>query len=81
MEHRARIRSNHDTCRRGPPLIKQMGYERQEDAVVGWRSRQFQTHTNTHRHSVPRDTEGGWSLGQWSEAIMTHVGMAPQQLN
>ena len=35
------------------------------------------THTHTHTHSVPSDTQDGWILGQWSEAIMTHVGMAP----
>ena len=33
-------------------------------------------HTHTHIHSVPRDTQGGWSLGQGSDAILTHVSMA-----
>ena len=28
---------------------------------------------NTHTHSVPRDTQGGRSLGQESGAILTHV--------
>ena len=34
------------------------------------------THTHTHPHSVPRDTKGGWSLGQGSETILTHAGVA-----
>ena len=63
MECRAKIGSNLDTCKRGPPLIKLMGYERREDAVGGGRSRQWQTHTNTqthtHTHNVPRDTQNG----------------------
>ena len=41
------IRSNYDTCERGPPIIKLMGYKRREDAVWGGGSRQWQTHTNT----------------------------------
>ena len=49
-----------------------MGYEHQKDAVRGGRNRQCQTHT----HSVPRDTKGGWSLGQGSETILTHAGVA-----
>ena len=40
MEPRAKIGSNLDTCKRGCPLIKLMGYEHQEDAVVGGGSRQ-----------------------------------------
>ena len=43
-----------------------MGYEHREGAVRGGRNRQCQTHTHTHTHSVPRDTKGGWSLGQKS---------------
>ena len=35
------------------------------------------THTHTHTHSVHRATQGGWSLRQRSDAIMTHVGVAP----
>ena len=31
---------------------------------------------NTHTHSVPRDTQGGRSLGQESGAILTRVGLA-----
>ena len=31
---------------------------------------------NTHTHSVPRDTQGGRSLGQGSGAILTRVGLA-----
>ena len=34
------------------------------------------THTHTHIHSVPRDTQHGWSLGSGSDAILTHVGVA-----
>ena len=30
----------------------------------------------THTHSVPRDTQGGWSHGQGSNTILTHVGVA-----
>ena len=47
MEPRAKIGSNLDTCKRGRPLIKLMGYEHQEDAVGGGVSRQWQTHTQT----------------------------------
>ena len=35
------------------------------------------THTHTHTQSVPRDTEDGWSLKQGSDAILTHVNVAP----
>ena len=50
------------------PLIKLVGYEHREDAVVCGGSRQWQTHTHkdTHTHGVPRATQGGWSLGQGS---------------
>ena len=34
------------------------------------------THLHTHTNSVPRDTQGGWSLGQRSDAILTHVSVA-----
>ena len=46
----------------------------------GGGSRQLQTHTNTHthKHSVPRETQDGCSLGQGSDAILTHVSMARQ---
>ena len=81
VEPRAMIRSNHDTCRRGPPLIKLMGYKHREDAVGGGGNRQWQTHTNTHTythtHSVPSNLQGVWSVGQRSEAILTHVSVAP----
>ena len=33
MEPRAIIGSNLDTCRRGPPLIKLIGYEEREDTL------------------------------------------------
>ena len=67
VEPRSRIRSNHDTCRHGLPLIKLMGYEHREDAVGGGGSKQCQIHT--HTQSVHRDTQDGCSLGQKSEAI------------
>ena len=33
------------------------------------------THTHKRIHSVPRDTLGGWNLGQGSDAILTHVSV------
>ena len=42
---------------------------------------QTYTHPQPHTHSVPRDTQGGRSLGQRSEAIWTHVSVAPHYLN
>ena len=36
-----------------------------------------QTHTHTYTNSVPRDTQGGWSLGQGSNATLTNVSVAP----
>ena len=66
------------------PPIKLLGYENLDNAVGGWGSRQWQTNTNIHTHthtqSVPRDTQGGWRLGQSSEAILTHVRVAPPLL-
>ena len=35
------------------------------------------THTHTHTHSVLRDTQGGLSLGQGSDTILTHAGWPP----
>ena len=32
---------------------------------------------NTHTHGVSRDKQCGWSLGQWSETILTRVGVPP----
>ena len=61
MEPRARIRHSLDTSRRGPPLIKLMSYEHREDAVRGAGKNK---HIHTHMHSVPRDTQDGWSLGK-----------------
>ena len=55
------IGNNLNTCRRGPPLIKLMGYEQLEDAVGvegAWNIK----HTHTHTQSVTRDTQGGWSF-------------------
>ena len=61
MEPLAMFGNNLDTCKRGPPITKLMGYERREDAVWvgGSRQRQTHTHTHTHTHSVPRDTQCG----------------------
>ena len=39
MEPRAKIERNLDTCRRGSPLIKILGYEHFEHAVGGGGSR------------------------------------------
>ena len=50
IEPRAMIRSNLDTRRRGPLLIKLMVYEHREDAVGSRGSRQCQMHTHTHTH-------------------------------
>ena len=41
--------------------------------MVGGGSRQWQTHT--HTHNVLPDTQGGWLLGQGSDANLTHVGV------
>ena len=49
-----------------------MGYEHQENALGCGESRQWQTHT----HSVPCDTQGGWILGQGSDGILTHESVA-----
>ena len=76
MEPRSRTGRNLDSCTRGPPVIKLMGYEHREDAVGGRRSMQCQTHTQKRTHSVLRDTQGGWNLGQGSDAILTHVSVA-----
>ena len=79
MEPVARIGRNLDRCTRGPPLIKLVGYEHREDTVGGGGGRQGQT--LTHTHSVPPETQGGWSLGQGSDAILTDVSVAPHLLN
>ena len=45
------IGSNLETCRRGPTLIKLMGYEQREDAVElggAWNVKHTHTHTHTH---------------------------------
>ena len=39
--------------------------------------KQAMANTHTHTHSVARDTQGGWSLRQGSDAILTHVSVAP----
>ena len=67
------IGSNLDPCRRGPPLIKLIGYEYREDALgLGGAGNDKHTHT----HIVPRDTQGGWSLEKGSDANLIHVSMA-----
>ena len=37
-------------------------------------------HTQTHTHSVPRDTLDGLRLEQVSDAILTHAGVAPPRI-
>ena len=37
---------------------------------------QTHTHTHTHTHSITRDPQDGWSLGQGSDAGLTHVSVA-----
>ena len=59
VKPRAMIRCNHDTCKRGPTLIKLVGYEHLEKAVGGGGSKHWQTHTHTvspviHRVVKPR---------------------------
>ena len=58
-----------------PPLIKSVGYEHREDAVGVWGAGNVK-HKHTHTHSVLRDTQGGLSLGQGSDTIVTHAGVA-----
>ena len=41
---------------------------------MGGGSRQWQKHT----HSVPRDTQGGCSIMQGSDATFAHLGLAHQ---
>ena len=53
-----------------------MGNEHLEDPVGGGGSMQCQTHTHKRTHSVPRDTQGGWSLGHGSDAFLAHVSVA-----
>ena len=45
-------RTQLDTCKRGPLLIKLMSYELRKDAVGGGGGRKWQTHTCTHTHTV-----------------------------
>ena len=42
----------------------------------GGGSMQCQTHTHKCIRSVPHDTQGGWNLGEGSDAILTHVSVA-----
>ena len=43
--------------------------------VVGEAGNGKYTHTDTQ--CVPGDTQDGWSLGEGSDVILTHVGVAP----
>ena len=52
-----------------------MVYEHREDAL-GVGGAGMDKHTHIHTHSVPRDTQDGWSRGQGSDAILTHASMA-----
>ena len=66
VEPRAMIRSNHDTCRRGPPLKKLIRYEHREDAVGGGGSGQWQTHTHTASPEIHR--VDGASGNDWTQS-------------
>ena len=35
------------------------------------------THTQTYTHTVPSNSQGGWSTAKRSDAILTHVGVSP----
>ena len=41
--------------------------------LVGREGNGTQTHTHKHTHRVPRDTQGGWSVEQGSDAILTNA--------
>ena len=56
--------------------MKLMGDEHMEDAV-GVGGANYGKHTHTHTQSVLRDTQGGWSLGQGSDTILSHVAWLP----
>ena len=57
------------------PQIKSKVSEHRE-YVVGVGEAGNIKHTHSHTHSVPRDTQGGWNLGQGSNATLTHVSVA-----
>ena len=60
MEHQSMIGRDLDTCKRGTPLIKLMGYEHREDAAGGGGAG-----NGKHTHvQCPRDTQGRWSLSR-----------------
>ena len=60
-----------------PSLTKLLGYEHRVDAAGGGGVCNVkQTHTHTPTHRVTRDTQDGWSLGQGSDPILTHVSVA-----
>ena len=61
MEPRAMIGRNLDTCKRGPPANEINGLGTSGGTQWVWGVRAM---ANTYTHSVPRDTQGGWSLGQ-----------------
>ena len=41
---------------------------------------QAMSNTHTHTHNVHRDAQGGWSLGQGSDTILTIVAWTPTNL-
>ena len=46
--------------------------------MAGGGSKQCQIHTYTHTHTYTKSVpQGGWSLGQGSNAILTHVSVVP----
>ena len=51
-----------------------MNFGRMELGVVGEDNGE---HTHAYTHSFLRDTQGGESLGQGSDAILTHIRVAP----
>ena len=66
VKSRAMIRYNHDTCKRGPPLIKVVGDEHREDAVGGGWSKQLQTDTHTVSPVIHR--VDGASGNDWKQS-------------
>ena len=69
-------RTQLDTCKRGPPLIKLMGYELRNGTVGCEGSRQWQTHTCTHTHIQCPSWYTGWmEHRKGSDAILTVEGV------
>ena len=74
MEPRARIGRNLDTSWRGQPT--KLNCRAMNSGRTQWGVGGAGNGKHTHTHSVPRDTQGGWSFGRESDAILTHVGVA-----